>query len=231
MRIVCSFLSNISFLSNKQYGGHYAPAIAYRAHKGNKESKENTIPLNLKGVAIGNGLTHPEIQYQYYPDMAYKNSHDIQVVGAGEHALMEKAAPKCAEMIHNCNDDSQPENVELFACQQAFAYCNMALTTPYQLTGLSPYNIKTKCEYPPLCDDYSNVEKFMNSKSTKKALNAAEGKGKAWQVCNMGINLEFHADWMKSQAPHVKALLDDADIPVLIYAGDLDYICNYLGNR
>ena len=31
-------------------------------------------------------------------------------------------------------------------------------------------------------------------------------------------------------APYVSELLNDG-IPVLIYAGDLDYICNYFGNR
>ena len=35
---------------------------------------------------------------------------------------------------------------------------------------------------------------------------------------------------MKNFAPFVADLLND-DIPVLIYAGDVDFICNYLGNR
>ena len=46
----------------------------------------------------------------------------------------------------------------------------------------------------------------------------------------MGINMSFHVDWMKNFAPYVADLLN-ADIPALIYAGDLDFICNYMGNR
>ncbi len=36
--------------------------------------------------------------------------------------------------------------------------------------------------------------------------------------------------WNTDFSPFVADLLDD-DIPVLIYAGDVDYICNYMGNK
>lgn len=46
----------------------------------------------------------------------------------------------------------------------------------------------------------------------------------------MGINLKFHTDWMKDFSPFVADLLNGG-IHVLIYAGDVDFICNYLGNK
>jgi cathepsin A (carboxypeptidase C) len=46
----------------------------------------------------------------------------------------------------------------------------------------------------------------------------------------MGINLKFHTDWMKDFSGYVADLLD-AGIPTLVYAGDVDFICNYLGNK
>ena len=52
-----------------------------------------------------------------------------------------------------------------------------------------------------------------------------------WESCNFGINAKFHTDWMKDFSPFVLDLLDKAGIPVLIYAGDVDFICNYLGNQ
>ena len=59
----------IYFLQGESYAGHYVPAISHYIWKKNQEAnEEDKIPL--KGMAVGNGLTNPEIQYSAYPDMA-----------------------------------------------------------------------------------------------------------------------------------------------------------------
>jgi cathepsin A (carboxypeptidase C) len=195
---------------------------------GNKASNEGTEHVNLKGVAIGNGLTDPEVQYKYYPEMAYNNPHGIKAVGKVEYEAMKKAVPTCTKMIHECNA-AKVKLVGTFKCQAAFNYCNMAMQVPYQLSGKNPYDISKKCEVKPLCYDFSNITKFLNLESTRKALNVSD-KSPKWESCNMAINMMFRKDWMADLAPYVKDLLE-AGIPVLIYAGDLDFICNYMGNK
>jgi len=44
--------------------GHYVPAVASGIHSFN--NKGGHEPFNLKGLAIGNGLTNPVIQYNSY---------------------------------------------------------------------------------------------------------------------------------------------------------------------
>ncbi|KAL7465694.1 hypothetical protein ACHAXS_006019 [Conticribra weissflogii] len=215
------------FIVGESYGGHYAPAIAHRIWRGNKNLKEGLLPLNLSGLAVGNGLTNPEEQYQWYAEMAYKNSHGIEVIDESTYNMMKGAEPMCTKGIHQCNKGDGMLNS--FACQAAFAYCNMALTTPYRATGLNPYDIRKPCGDNPLCYDFSHIEKFMNEDSTKEALHVKE-HNPTWQTCNMLVNMEFHTDWMKDFSPYVADLLNDG-IPSLIYAGDVDFICNYLGNR
>jgi cathepsin A (carboxypeptidase C) len=159
--------------------------------------------------------------------MAFNNSHGIQVISEAEYETMKAVVPKCQALIKECNAGDSAFNI--FACQSAFLVCNLGLTSPYQATGLNPYDIREECKVPPLCYDFSAMTKFMNSPTTKKALGVSKKSG-AWESCNMGINMKFHTDWMKDFSPYIADLLNGG-IPALIYAGDVDYICNYLGNQ
>lgn len=211
----------------ESYGGHYAPAVAHKVWSKNKVADDSTLKINLAGLAVGNGLTNPHEQYKWYPEMARHNSHDLQVLSKDVYNEMTSAVPKCQALIEECNAGNS--FVNKFACQTAFVLCNTSETTPYQMTGLNPYDIRKKCEVMPLCYDFSYIEKFLNLDSTKSALHVSE-KSNKWASCNMGINLKFHSDWMHDFSPYVADLLNDG-IHALIYAGDVDYICNYLGNK
>ena len=221
--------------TNKNISGHYAPSIAHRVWQGNQAvqqgsaSSADKIELPLGGLGIGNGLTNPEAQYPWYPEMVYNNSHNIKVVDESTYETMKAVVPKCTKLIHQCNQGDS--TLDSFACQTAFVVCNMGLTSPYQMTGLNPYDIRKKCDKPPLCYDFSPVQAWLNKPETMAALGVDTDHVHRWESCNFGINSKFHTDWMKDFSPFVLDLLDKAGIPVLIYAGDVDFICNYLGNQ
>lgn len=218
------------FIVGESYAGHYVPAISHRICRGNNELEayKKNIKLNYAGLAIGNGLTDPIMQYPAYPEMVFNNSHGIKVVDEATYETMKSVVPKCTALIEKCSEGDSFLNK--FACQSAFLVCNTGLTSPYQMTGLNPYDIRKKCDVPPLCYDFSHVQKWLNLESTKKALNVDERNSHSWQSCNFGINMKFHSDWMHSFSGYVAELLDDG-YPALIYVGDVDFICNYIGNR
>lgn len=231
------YSSNPLFIVGESYGGHYAPAISHKIFVENKKleggdaddmSKDKRIKINLAGVGVGNGLTDPGEQYKWYPEMVYNNSHGMKIVDEQTYEAMKSVVPKCTALIDKCNEgDSFIDN---FACQTAFTVCNIGLTSPYRMTGLNPYDIRKKCGLNPLCYDFSNIEDWLNLDSTRKALHISDESPSKWGSCNMGINLKFHTDWMKDFSPYVADMLNGG-IPILIYAGDVDFICNYLGNR
>jgi len=225
------YASSPLYIVGESYGGHYAPAVAHRIYVGNQalaqKSSSNLLHLNLSGLGVGNGLTNPQEQYKWYPEMAYNNPYGIHAVNKLVYEAMTNAVPKCTSIIESCNKGDNRMND--FYCQSAFLTCNDALTVPYQLSGLNPYDIRKKCDVKPLCYDFSNVEKFLRLQSTRDALHVKDDSS-AWQSCNMGVNGKFHVDWMKDMSPLVADLLEGG-IPVLIYAGDVDFICNYMGNR
>lgn len=49
--------------------GHFVPATSHRVWQGNQDG--DGLYMNLQGVGVGNGLTNPLVQYQYYAQMAY----------------------------------------------------------------------------------------------------------------------------------------------------------------
>ena len=119
--------------------------------------------------------------------MVWNNSHGIKVVDEDTYKAMQAVVPRCTALIRKCNEGDSIVNT--FACQSAFLVCNTGLTSPYQMTGLNPYDIRKKCAKPPLCYDFSNVQDFLNLESTKKALHVDEKHSHAWQSCNFGINM------------------------------------------
>jgi cathepsin A (carboxypeptidase C) len=221
------YSKNKLFVVGESYGGHYAPAIAHKVYMKNKSLEEGLIEINLGGLAVGNGLTDPVEQYKWYAEMAFHNSHNIQTISEDTYNAMTSSISKCTTLIEECNKGDSIVNK--FACQTAFVICNMSQTSPYQMTGLNPYDIRLKCGDNPLCYDFSNIETWLNLEETKEALHISK-ESHYWRSCNMGINLKFHTDWMKDFSPFVKDLLNGG-IPALIYAGDVDFICNYMGNR
>ena len=56
------------FITGESYAGHYIPAIGYYFL-----NDATDIELNLKGLAIGNGLTSPFWQYPQYTTFSYEN--------------------------------------------------------------------------------------------------------------------------------------------------------------
>jgi len=218
------YASNPFYVTGESYAGHYIPAVSHRVWKGNKDG--NGVKIPLAGLAIGNGLTDPEHQYPEYPHMGFDGGKDQGgslekgVFSAFEKKTMEYAVPVCVKQINACNQGQSA------ACQSALVVCNLALMTPYQMKGYNPYDMRIKCESPPLCYDFTKETAFMNDPEVQKQLGVTE----KWETCNMMVNMGMRGDWMLHYQQDLPELLADG-IRVLIYAGDVDYICNWLGNK
>merc|ERR1712054_635147 len=130
----------------------------------------------------------------------------------------------CVKSIHECNSDG----ANATACLAASEGCNLITQIPYKLTGKNPYDMRIPCEHGNLCYDFDMIETYLNSDTVQADLGVS-GK---WGSCNMAVNLLFQyaGDWMHNFHTKIPELLHDG-IEVLIYAGDVDYICNWLGNK
>ncbi|KAK0711425.1 Alpha/Beta hydrolase protein [Lasiosphaeris hirsuta] len=206
-------------IAGESYAGHYIPVFASEilSHKNSN--------INLKSVLIGNGLTDPFTQYEHYRPMACGDGGWPAVLDESECTSMDNALPRCQSLINNCY-----ESGSVWSCVPAAIYCNNAFIGPYQRTGQNVYDIRGKCEDSSnLC--YSAlgwISDYLNQQSVMDALGVEVSN---YESCNFDINRNFlfQGDWMQPFHRLVPSLLEK--IPVLIYAGDADFICNWLGNQ
>lgn len=173
------YAENDFYVFGESYGGHYAPAISSRIFEANQNNEGAKI--NLKGVGVGNGLTDPLVQYQYYPQMAMNNTYGIKTVSEEAYTQMVDRLPLCEKLIVACQLDTSK-------CLKADDYCNLAETTPYYRTGLNPYDIRKECGDSSLCYDFTNLDVFLNLDSTREALHVSEKVDK-WVSCNTAVDL------------------------------------------
>lgn len=219
------YKKNDLYISGESYGGHWVPSVAHRVMQG------GAAAAPLKGILVGNGLVDPEEQYKWYADMAKdggKSEGGSLAKGVIEskitQGIMRAAIGPCTSLIKTCNNPNA--TFRGTACASAFITCNEGEQTPYTLTGYNPYDMRIKCEKRPLCYDFSSVETYLNNPDVQKAI----GASKKWKSCNLVVNKAYQNDFMKNYHTKVADLLHGG-IRVMIYAGDVDFICNWLGNK
>jgi len=183
----------------------------------------------LKGAAVGNGLTEPSIQYNYYEP--YAAQHNL--VGQTQLDYMLALLPKCDSYLDACNEitvDNVQEHIEEWEnCVQGYNFCNTAETTPVYNTGVNPYDVRIPCGNSGLCYNFTLVDEYLNLPDVMEALGTT---GHAWAECDNFVHLVMGlaGDWMLDFNNNFAMILNGG-IDVLIYAGEYDFICNWMGNN
>ncbi|KAI5083732.1 hypothetical protein GOP47_0003475 [Adiantum capillus-veneris] len=209
-----NFINNDFFVTGESYAGHYVPAVTSRIHKANKANEG--LQISLKGFAIGNGLTNPEIQYKAYADYAV----EMGLIKETSRDQIRKMYPTCEKAIKLCGDKGT------FSCAGAYMICNSIFSSIMAEVGnINYYDIRSKCS-GSLCYDFSNMEKFLNQQVVREALGVGDRK---FVSCSPLVYKFMIMDWMRNLEVGIPALLEDG-IQLLVYAGEYDLICNWLGN-
>ncbi|XP_058082946.1 serine carboxypeptidase-like [Magnolia sinica] len=208
------FAKNDFYITGESYAGHYIPAFASRVHQGNK-AKEG-IHINLKGFAIGNGLTDPAIQYRAYTDYAL----EMGIIKESDYKRINKIYPACELAIKLCGTTGTA------ACMASYYVCSTIFNSIISIAGkVNYYDIRKECE-GSLCYDFSNMEKFLNQKTVRDSLAVGDIE---FVSCSPTVYQAMLTDWMRNLEVGIPALIEDG-IKLLIYAGEYDLICNWLGN-
>jgi carboxypeptidase C (cathepsin A) len=215
------------FITGESYGGHYVPVAAHYIWKKNKVNVDTPKYINLKGIAIGNGITNAQIQLPHYVDMV-DNAYNVSLVNATQLADMQSAIPECEAILADC-----PHNQT--ACILGAEFCEYYLFFPLLSANRNPYDIRMPCtrmDDPTKCYDMNYVSAYLDAPNVREYLGVDSKNVGPWQECNMKVNQDFYStgDMTKPYHTFVADLLND-DLRVLIYAGDADLMCNWYGNK
>ena len=225
------------FVTGESYAGHYVPAISYKIVQ---ENAAGSTPINLQGMAIGNGLVEPLTQYGAYADYAA----DRQLIEESTRASINAAyAKSCAPAIQACYDKTMArlkagravseDNANVLDCAGAESTCDSQVTQAVlsAMTAKLGYRVNvydyTKPCVGSLCYDFSDVDTYMALPDVSAALGVT---GHKWSECSNSVHSLLLGDWMQNLEKNIPDILA-AGVRVLVYVGVQDYICNVEGNK
>ncbi|KAJ7819506.1 carboxypeptidase C [Mycena leptocephala] len=199
-------------ISGESYAGTYLPNIASAIWAGNKAldlaPTSSLKKINLESIMIGNGLTDPYVQMGSVADYACEGPYPVYSDPQGaECAALRAKIPTCQRMMKSC-----------------YSY-NSRLTCSADLaaeTGLNPYDVRKKCDRSKdgdLCYAEMNwIDTWMNDAKVKVAL---------------GVDpTRTFASWDGAHnSAELLSELVNGGVRLLIYAGNADMMCNFMGNE
>jgi cathepsin A (carboxypeptidase C) len=205
------------YITGESYAGHYVPAISHYLL-----FNETGVDLNLKGLAIGNGLTDPFAQYPAYATFSYEND----LISEKWDDVLTGGFKACQGLIY----ESQQKGGRILDVA-ALEFCQI-LADSVIGNPLSPkfnvYDIRIPCDNPPLCYDFSPADTFLNRADVQETLGVT---GRNWVECDSMVHTYLLGDWMTNLMPQVAEILDQTETEVLVYSGDKDWICNWRGGE
>jgi len=167
--------------------------------------------INFKGCTIGNGLVSAYWQYPQYAVFSLENKLINQV----QYAQLKVGFSTCQSLIQKA-----PWEVAYIECQDQVT----------EITGNPPtfnvYDYKLPCD-GPLCYNFTIVDDFLAQNNVQEALGVV---GDHWSECNDTVHQELLDDWLTDESSNVAFILSQG-YPVLVYSGDLDFICNFRGGQ
>ncbi|EPQ27794.1 uncharacterized protein PFL1_04539 [Pseudozyma flocculosa PF-1] len=238
------FRDNDFHLSGESYGGRYIPVFAsevedrnahirHAARKAGKKPRRDEL-INLKSIIVGNGLTDVSKQMSGYYDMSCTRRGGVAPILPIEQCKrMSSWVPRCERWLH----DHCVATYSADLCRTARDTCSAELEDPYMMTGMNPYDITDDCKAgisPNLCYAVmEDIRAYLDRADVRELLGAApvEEIGR-FQTCNDQVAMGFINDNDAAQDNGLNvALLLERGIKALIYVGDLDFICNWVGNK
>ena len=216
------------YIAGESYAGQHIPYVAKAILERNKKP-ETQHKWALQGLLIGNGWISPPEQYDAYLQYAYakgivKKDSDVGQRLEAQHGICKTELAGAAG-----------EKVDQPSCESILQQI-LALTSRQQGNDndcINMYDVRLRDAYPS-CGmnwppDLQYVTPYLRRPDVTAALHVNANKITGWQECNGNVGSQFRD---KASKPAISFLPDIlAEVPVVLFSGAEDLICNHLGTE
>lgn len=216
------------YIAGESYAGQHIPYIAKHMLERNKKPGV-AHTWALKGLLIGNGWISPPEQYEAYLDFAYekgivKKGSDTAKKIEVQHRICQKDLAVDSNKVDHASCENILQDILQFTTtpgsdgkQQCVNMYDVRLSDSYPSCGMN---------WPP---DLVHVTPYLRRKDVVEALHIDEAKNTGWSECSGAVGSHFRAS---NSVPAVKFLPDILkEVPILLFSGAEDLICNHLGTE
>ncbi|KAM0756169.1 alpha/beta-hydrolase [Meredithblackwellia eburnea MCA 4105] len=216
------FATHDTYIAGESYAGQYIPYIAEAI------LATTELPTKLKGLLIGNGWIDPLSQYPAYLDFALQAG--VVKKGSEVETRIRKETESCMTelerigaknvKIHNAGCENILGSITDSTIQSVNGQNMCVNNYDVRLTDTHP---ACGMNWPP---DLADITPYLQRSDVKAAFHASRKSGN-WVECNGNVGANFWVGYSKPSVTILPKLLEQ--VPILLFAGDQDLICNHVG--
>ncbi|MCJ1377649.1 Cell death protease [Xylographa soralifera] len=216
---------NDLYLAGESYAGQHIPYIAQAIIDRNKNAGGSKL-WNLSGLLIGNGWIAPQEQSYAYLEFAYKSGMVEKGSDIGKQLEAKQAV--CTAVLEK---DGKNAHVDYPPCEGILQDILRLTQKNGRCTNM--YDVRLDDIYPS-CGmnwppDLVNITPYLRRQDVTAALHINSDKKTGWQECSGSVGRAFRAHDSKPSISLLPDLL--SQVPILLFSGDQDLICNHLGTE
>lgn len=205
-------MSREIYLTGESHAGHYIPSFTKYILEQNEKSD---IRINIAGLAIGNGWMDPYNQYDVSDFM-----HALGALSLGQKYHMKQREKSCQALIKK---GTLRSDVCLSLLDDVLASTGNAATGKIIMYDA---RISSRTHsYPP---GHEEVESYLNRKDVRSALHVIAPQ--KYQECTDPPYFALAHQDAKGVTTELTYLLN-LEMPILLFSGQFDVICNHLGTE
>ncbi|KAK4180452.1 putative carboxypeptidase S1 [Triangularia setosa] len=213
-------------LFTESYGGHYGPDIIRFIQEKNKVIDKNAtsaVKIDIIALGINNGWIDPLLQFPAYLDFGFSNNYR-QLINESQYITgMAQFDEQCIPALQKCTLSTGTAA----ECNDAYAICYYATGLDVVESGqLDVYDIRDTGE-DSATPGTSTYREYLKRPDVKNAIGAqgdyTECSDSAWE------QFDSTGDPSRSFLGELSEVVRSG-IRVLLWAGDADWLCNWVGN-